>query len=344
MVDKIWVRWPSFKTWEGRQVSLQLQLDKKVRNRAAATILGIAIGIGLFQAGSFTANAGINSGVETGNTGNVDAPQEHGDGDVQSQDDVSGPGAGAHVDGGQTIDTDDFGTGDDVGVQDTSNPGNDVDTGTQRNVDNGPGNDTNVENQDNSDPGDDQDIGTQDNRDQQDHSDQRDQRDQSTNTDDRDTTTNNHQPLSFGKAKIVGVVSADGLPGYGPDVIMTVDVEKPNNGNRLFVVCDLISQDGEPHLYFMKQELRSDGRVEFPVHFGGPHIHDAPGAIGSVRRCFVVTADLSASTELVFLMEQDRLEVTIDPSTRHPYNERRRTLPIGSSSVSNTWEIRLARV
>jgi hypothetical protein len=166
--------------------------------------------------------------------------------------------------------------------------------------------------------------------------------------DNRRTTVNNPparpDPLTGGAAVITDVAAADGGRTMSSTAKISVRVTKlPNNGNTLFLVCELLGGSGDPNLHYGKAELTELGPQSPVVQFGGALAHD-PALIGTVRVCGVVSATRSAGNVLRELMLHDQRGQQNDPDG-HPYDMQRTTLPdCTSPPLSKPVTIRVERV
>jgi hypothetical protein len=151
-------------------------------------------------------------------------------------------------------------------------------------------------------------------------------------------------PPSWGEAKITRVTPNDGSTSMGTSARIELDITKqPTNGNRLFLVCELLGQGPGGHdLYFAKAEILGRGHQSFSLRFGGGPPAD-PKVVGTTRICSVVTADGTAAQTLSFLMSMDQKGIKFTPEGEN-YDLQRLQLPIGSFTISNSVAITVQHV
>lgn len=178
------------------------------------------------------------------------------------------------------------------------------------------------------------------------HSAQHTQQNNSTGQQNNGGTVNNYPTpaLTGGEAQIESVTPADGGSTMGPAALITLRVTKfPNNGNTLFVACDLLNRSSRGHLWFTKQEILVAGRQSITVAAPAELARD-PALIGTVRLCTVITADQGAAATLRFLMRMDVAGIKRDPVTGHEYDLDRAELPAGAAPISNQVLITVERI
>ena len=151
-------------------------------------------------------------------------------------------------------------------------------------------------------------------------------------------------PVKAGSARVEGVESVDGRPGITPRTRITVRVsDLPNNGNRLFLVCNLLATRGFANLYYGRVEITGTGRRTYDVAFGGDFQQD-PALVGTVRMCGVVSADPIAAATLVLLMDLDRQRIVRDPASGRYFDDDRIELPSGCAFISNQIAVTIERL
>jgi hypothetical protein len=143
---------------------------------------------------------------------------------------------------------------------------------------------------------------------------------------------------------IDGVTSADGGATLANVVTIHYTIgELPADGDRLFLICNLVTSGTTRPTYFGKATLTEAGAHEVTVAFGGK-APVSPTIVGTTRECSIVRADPAAAELLSFLMAMDEQHKPRSPTDNHLLDDDRHTLPEGATIVSNTVPITVERV
>lgn len=147
-----------------------------------------------------------------------------------------------------------------------------------------------------------------------------------------------------GQVTLFSAAASDGAPTMSSEVSFTIDVAKlPTNHNRLFLVCRrMYDSPSTPDLYYARAEITEPGRQTTTIAFGGSQAND-PAVIGTVRTCAVWTEDPGASATVAQLMYFDSHNIEYDPDGQ-PYDARRTSMPDGSTLITDSLRIEIARL
>jgi hypothetical protein len=152
-------------------------------------------------------------------------------------------------------------------------------------------------------------------------------------------------PPSPGHAHMDAPVAADGGPTMSTVAILRFTVDQlPTNGNRLFLVCNLLLPDeSQRTAYYAKASVANLGPLEYTLQFGASTSLD-PALIGTTRLCGIVSANPTAAETLAYLMKMDADYVEFSPIDGHDLVLDRRSLPDGSFFVSNQAAVTIQRL